>query len=74
MINIYSSPTCKKCKVLKQWCGENNIEFIEIDSNNPEVKDKLLNSKIRQLPIVEINNELVSGELSFLKKIIKGEK
>lgn len=75
MINIYSTQTCGKCKIIKKYCEDNNIPFVEIDVNENILElTKLQNNKMINLPVIEnINtNELYSDMSLFnLKKMIE---
>lgn len=80
MINIYSTPTCNKCKTIKMYCQKSNIKFNDIDiTNNTEALNKLKNLKLLQLPVIEKGNEIYSlTHMSEIREIInkwnEGEK
>lgn len=80
MINIYSTPTCSKCKTIKTYCKQNNIDFNDIDIiNNIEALNKLRSLKLLQLPVIEKGNEIYSlTHMSEIREIInkwnEGEK
>ena len=70
---IYSSPTCVKCKDLKEFCTQNNISFEEKDIKSDfKAKAKLISKGLMSLPVIEIDNELFNDELSILKNKIVG--
>jgi arsenate reductase-like glutaredoxin family protein len=75
LINIYSSPTCSKCKALKVYCLDRNIIFNEINiSTNKEALQKLKDKALMNLPVIENTNtdEIYSFYiLSASKEIIR---
>lgn len=78
IINLYTSPTCSKCKILKNYMIEQKISFNEIDITLDEKGlNKLKENKLYQLPIIEINNKLIPfHNLGEIRKILeeKGER
>ena len=62
-IVLYTTPTCSKCKVLKQKMNAKNIEFIEI--NDIETCQK---EGIDLVPVLEIDGK--KFEFSEANKII----
>ena len=62
-IVLYTTPTCSKCKVLKQKMNAKNIEFIEI--NDIEICQK---EGIDLVPVLEIDGK--KFEFSEANKII----
>jgi len=69
-IKIYTTPTCAYCFALKRFLQENNIIFQEIDvASNDKAREEML-KKTNQLevPVIEIDGEIVVG---FNKEKIK---
>ena len=55
---ILSTPTCMKCKRLKQYLAELNIEKIEeIDASTPEGMEKAKEMKITSVPLAILYDE-----------------
>ena len=44
-IQVVSKPNCSRCKILKDWLNENEIEFTEWQVENPKIQNKLLHDK-----------------------------
>jgi len=69
-IKIYTTPTCAYCFALKRFLQENNISFEEVDvASNDKAREEML-KKTNQLevPVIEIDGEIVVG---FNKEKIK---
>ena len=54
-IIIYTTPTCPRCKILKNKLNEKNIEFTECQDI-----DTMAKLGIMEVPKLEKNNELFS--------------
>jgi glutaredoxin-like YruB-family protein len=69
-IKIYTTPTCAYCFALKRFLQENNISFEEVDvASNDKAREEML-KKTNQLevPVIEIDGEILVG---FNKEKIK---
>lgn len=43
MITVYTTPTCPRCKQVKEWLKEKQVEFNEIDvSENQEAAQMMI--------------------------------
>jgi len=64
MIVIYTSPTCHKCKAVKDFLRENKIEFKEINAleNMEKMREIVEKTGLTNLPIIEMNGEIFSVE------------
>lgn len=72
MIVIYSTPTCGRCHQLKAFCTKNNIAFENIDINTDfKARAKLLSLNLMELPVVEYNNELLTGSFKEIQDILQ---
>ncbi|MFC1756769.1 glutaredoxin family protein [Patescibacteria group bacterium] len=62
-IQVYSTPTCAYCVMVKDWLKEKNIEFEEFDVSVDEEKRNELIAKTGQLavPVIIIGNDAVVG-------------
>lgn len=72
MIKVYSTPTCTKCKILKEKLQSKNIEYEEINLfQHKELIDKFSKKGIMSVPIVEIDNEIMdfNNTLKLIEKI-----
>jgi len=59
-IKIYSTPTCTKCKILKEKLQSKNINFEEINLfQHEDLIDEFSKKGIMTVPIVEVNGELL---------------
>ena len=69
-ITLYTSPTCVKCKILKNRLEENNISFEQINIvEDFKAKALLLSKGLMTLPVVEYNNELIIDETIIEEKL-----
>ena len=60
MIKVYSTPTCTKCKILKEKLQSKNIEYEEINLfQHKDLIDKFSKKGIMSVPIVEIDDEIM---------------
>ena len=67
MYKIYTTTTCPKCQSLKGLFKENNIPYEEVNIEEDFVaRAKLLENDIYQVPALEIDGNLKSGEVSDL--------
>lgn len=62
-VTIYSTPTCPYCKMAKEFCTENKIEFTEVDV---AADDKAAQSMIEKsgqmgVPVIEIDGKIIVG-------------
>ncbi len=61
-IIIYTSPTCYKCHMTKEYLKSKGLKFTEKDVTDPAVLKELLNkTSATELPILEINGKIISG-------------
>lgn len=63
MITIYSTPTCVYCNTLKNYLGEKNIAFEEIDvsQNEKELEKMVAISGQMGVPVVDIDGNIIIG-------------
>jgi glutaredoxin-like YruB-family protein len=63
MVIIYSTPTCVYCNTLKQYLGEKNIPYKEIDVSKDEKElEKMVNiSGQMGVPVIDIEGDIVIG-------------
>jgi len=62
-VKIYTTPTCPYCLALKDFLQEHGIEFQEIDvaSNAKEREEMVKKTGKLEVPVVEIDGEIVVG-------------
>lgn len=62
-VKVYSTPTCPYCKMAKQFLGENNIEFEDIDvsSNQSAAQEMISKSGQMGVPVLDIEGQMVVG-------------
>jgi glutaredoxin-like protein NrdH len=70
-MKIYTNNNCPYCKQLIQFCDKNNKEheIINIEKDF-RAKAKLISKGLKGLPVIEIDNELINGNIEELKKRI----
>ncbi|HHE67576.1 MAG TPA: glutaredoxin family protein [Candidatus Parcubacteria bacterium] len=63
MVKIYTTPYCPYCYTLKEFLKEKGVEFREIDvSSNEKEKERIIKKTGKaQVPIVEINDQVIVG-------------
>jgi glutaredoxin len=76
MIKIYGTEYCSQCKITKNYCERNSIEFEYIDLDSVDNSNEIIGN-FKSLPIVIINDDRWCGHnedmLSKYKGTIKGE-
>lgn len=71
MYKIYTTTTCPKCKALKGMFKEKEIDFEEVNIEEDFVaRAKLIENDIYQVPALEINGALKSGEVGELVQFL----
>lgn len=62
-VKIYSTPTCPYCKMVKQFLGENNITFEDVDvsSNQTAAQEMVKKSGQMGVPVLDIDGQIVVG-------------
>lgn len=67
MYKIYTTTTCPKCQALKGMFKEKNVDYEEVNIEKDFVaRAKLIENDIYQVPALEINGSLKSGEVGEL--------
>ena len=75
MIKIYSTPTCKNCKIIKNYLLDNKFEFQEIDiTKDFKAYAELISNGYKTVPVLSINDIFHIGDNENLINYIKGEK
>jgi glutaredoxin 3 len=62
-VTVYSTPTCTYCQLAKQFFGENNVEYTEIDvaADNAKLQEMVEKSGQMGVPVIEIDDQVVVG-------------
>jgi glutaredoxin-like YruB-family protein len=62
-VEVYSTPTCMYCNLLKDFLKEKNVEFTEINVADDEEKRTYIVEKSGQMgvPVTLIGEEVVIG-------------
>ncbi len=74
MIKIYSTPTCVYCKTLKEYLAKNDFKFEDIDvsKDEKELQKMIKNSGQMEVPILDIEGEIVVGfDKEKIDKLLK---
>ncbi len=63
MINIYSTPTCPYCHMVKDYLKGKGIEFNDYNVAEDQIKAQEMIEKSGQMgvPVVEIDNNIIVG-------------
>lgn len=69
MYRIYTTTTCPKCQALKGLFKDNDINYEEVNIDKDFIaRAKLIENDIYQVPALEVNGDLKSGEVTDLAK------
>ena len=62
-VEVYSTPTCMYCNLLKDFLKENDVEFTEINVAEDEEKRNYIVEKSGQMgvPVTIIGDEVIVG-------------
>ncbi len=62
-IIIYSTPTCRYCKIAKNYFNRNGIDFTEYNIMNDPLKAQEMIDKSgqRTVPVIDLNGEILVG-------------
>ena len=62
-VTIYSTPTCTYCQLAKQFFGENDVDYTEIDvsTDNEKLQEMVEKSGQMGVPVIEIDDQVVVG-------------
>lgn len=73
MIKTYTIPNCPMCEELKVYMKNSRIDFEERNVEEDFMaRAKLVSLDIEQMPAIEVNGKVYSGDISELKKIVVG--
>ena len=63
MINIYSTPSCPYCHMVKDYLKSKNIEFNDYNVAEDQAKAQEMVQKSGQMgvPVIEIENNILVG-------------
>lgn len=71
MIKTYTIPNCPMCEELKLYMKNSHISYEEANVEEDFVaRAKLVSLDIEQMPAVEINGKVYSGDIDQLKSIV----
>lgn len=73
-ITVYSTPTCPFCKQVKEFLGEQKVEFKDIDVSEDQKLAQEMIDKSGQMgvPVIDIDGEIIIGfDQPALKKALK---
>jgi len=69
MIEVYSMQNCPYCEELKGLLKGEDIEFTEVDINDPANKEEsdmvFKITKVDSVPIVKVGKQLLAPDVSF---------
>lgn len=67
MVKIYTTSSCPRCQALKGIFKEGEVPYEEVNIEEDFVaRAKLIENDIYQVPALEINGEIKSGEVEEL--------
>lgn len=64
-IELFTTPTCPDCAILKRWLDAQGVVYIERDFRNPRIAEKALRrSGLRIAPITIIDGKTLWGPVA----------
>ncbi len=71
MIKTYTMPNCPMCEELKSYMKNSHIQFEETNVEEDFMaRAKMVSLDIDQMPAVEVNGKVYSGDVNELKNIV----
>ena len=72
MIKTYTIPNCPMCEELKSYMKSSHIDYTETNVEEDFMaRAKMVSLDIEQMPAIEINGKIYSGDIEELKNIVK---
>lgn len=72
MIKTYTIPNCPMCEELKSYMRTSHIDYTETNVEEDFMaRAKMVSLDIEQMPAVEVNGKIYSGDIEELKSIVK---
>lgn len=62
-VKVYSTPTCPWCKRVKEFLGEKNIEFedINVASDKEAAQEMMKKSGQMGVPVIDVDGQIMIG-------------
>jgi glutaredoxin len=71
MIKAYTMTNCPMCEELKSYMRNSHIAYEEANvDTDPGARAKMVFNDIEQMPAIEVNGKLYSGDVDELKNIV----
>ena len=71
MIKTYTMPNCPMCEELKSYMKNSHIQFEETNVEEDFMaRAKMVSLDIDQMPAVEVNGKVYSGDVNELNNIV----
>ncbi len=71
MIKTYTIPNCPMCEELKNYMKNSHIAYEETNVEEDfTARAKMVSLDIEQMPAVEVNDKVYSGDVEELKNIV----
>lgn len=72
MIKTYTIPNCPMCEELKAYMKSSHIDYTETNVEEDfRARAKMTSLDIEQMPAVEVNGKIYSGDIEELKNIVR---
>jgi glutaredoxin len=68
-MNLYTGSNCRGCSKIKEYLKENEIEFNELSSSNPQNRKKMLSNRVLSVPAAELEGSWYIGYDEIVKAI-----
>lgn len=75
MITVYTTPSCPRCKMLKEWLKMKGIVFEEKNLDDSEVMADLIvrNVYVMSAPALEVGGEVYGEDVLFQSETLNEE-
>ena len=71
MIKTYTIPNCPMCEELKSYMKSSHIDYTETNVEEDFMaRAKMVSLDIEQMPAIEVNGKVYSGDIEELKSIV----
>jgi len=62
-VQIYTTPTCKWCKMLKEYLDTNNVSYqnFDVSKDRYSALEMIKKSGQSAVPVIDINNNIIVG-------------
>lgn len=73
-VTVYSTPTCPWCHKTKEFLGENNVQYSEVNvaADHKAAQEMMEKSGQMGVPVIDIDGQIIVGfDKNAIKKALK---